>query len=155
MWFFCFKQKTAYEMRISDGSSDVCSSDLSQARHEIPGGASSPGACPACGGLYVGRLCWHALMTQPRSEAAVRDRLKAAGHETLFLHYRVPVRRLNRMSRRQREAVAVDDKHDEILLRPCLPRYVFIRLTPADDFYTVATLQGVAVFVSSEAGTGE
>src|SRR3546814_7069479 len=24
----CFKQKTAYEMRISDGSSDVCSSDL-------------------------------------------------------------------------------------------------------------------------------
>src|SRR3546814_9118463 len=26
--FFCFKQKTAYEMRISDWSSDVCSSDL-------------------------------------------------------------------------------------------------------------------------------
>src|SRR3546814_6479805 len=25
---FFFKQKTAYEMRISDGSSDVCSSDL-------------------------------------------------------------------------------------------------------------------------------
>src|SRR3546814_2013181 len=113
---FFFKQKTAYEMRISDWSSDVFSSDLrygclgyrrrasyphprlahtggqqltrdrqtvryhcldrdcghefsagpgpvvSQARHEIPGGASSPGACPACGGLYVGRLCWHALM---------------------------------------------------------------------------------------------
>src|SRR3546814_11421535 len=28
MCFFFFKQKTAYEMRISDGSSDVCSSDL-------------------------------------------------------------------------------------------------------------------------------
>src|SRR3546814_9400404 len=28
--FFCFKQKTAYEMRISDWSSDVCSSDLFQ-----------------------------------------------------------------------------------------------------------------------------
>src|SRR3546814_10405346 len=27
---FCFKQKTSYEMRISDWSSDVCSSDLSQ-----------------------------------------------------------------------------------------------------------------------------
>src|SRR3546814_981937 len=27
--FFFFKQKTAYEMRISDWSSDVCSSDLS------------------------------------------------------------------------------------------------------------------------------
>src|SRR3546814_8884951 len=30
MWsLFFFKQKTAYEMRISDWSSDVCSSDLS------------------------------------------------------------------------------------------------------------------------------
>src|SRR3546814_2670917 len=28
MFFFFFKQKTAYEMRISDGGSDVCSSDL-------------------------------------------------------------------------------------------------------------------------------
>src|SRR3546814_3867631 len=32
MFFICFffKQKTAYEMRISDWSSDVCSSDLAQ-----------------------------------------------------------------------------------------------------------------------------
>src|SRR3546814_1392974 len=29
--FFFFKQKTAYEMRISDWSSDVCSSDLDEA----------------------------------------------------------------------------------------------------------------------------
>src|SRR3546814_3037599 len=29
--FFFFKQKTAYEMRISDWSSDVCSSDLGAA----------------------------------------------------------------------------------------------------------------------------
>src|SRR3546814_10380879 len=28
--FFFFKQKTAYEIRISDWSSDVCSSDLSE-----------------------------------------------------------------------------------------------------------------------------
>src|SRR3546814_7570736 len=32
---FFFKQKTAYEMRISDWSSDVCSSDL---RNAQPGG---------------------------------------------------------------------------------------------------------------------
>src|SRR3546814_2100098 len=32
--FFFFKQKTAYEMRISDWSSDVCSSDL---RTRYPG----------------------------------------------------------------------------------------------------------------------
>src|SRR3546814_19808313 len=31
-FFFFFKQKTAYEMRISDWSSDVCSSDLHTAR---------------------------------------------------------------------------------------------------------------------------
>src|SRR3546814_5914749 len=32
--FFFFKQKTAYEMRISDWSSDVCSSDL-LAQHRL------------------------------------------------------------------------------------------------------------------------
>src|SRR3546814_1310283 len=31
VFFLFFKQKTAYEMRISDWSSDVCSSDLSWA----------------------------------------------------------------------------------------------------------------------------
>src|SRR3546814_12909257 len=31
--FFFFKQKTAYELRISDWSSDVCSSDLPDAHH--------------------------------------------------------------------------------------------------------------------------
>src|SRR3546814_15452850 len=44
--FFFFKQKTAYEMRISDWSSDVCSSDLQvvlshddgqHAAHEVVG----------------------------------------------------------------------------------------------------------------------
>src|SRR3546814_5765836 len=35
--FFFFKQKTAYEMRISDWSSDVCSSDLSDALGESLG----------------------------------------------------------------------------------------------------------------------
>src|SRR3546814_5520808 len=33
MCFFFFKQKTAYEMRISDWSSDVCSSDLTGSTH--------------------------------------------------------------------------------------------------------------------------
>src|SRR3546814_1566285 len=32
MLFYFFKQKTAYEMRISDWSSDVCSSDLANIR---------------------------------------------------------------------------------------------------------------------------
>src|SRR3546814_15912979 len=41
--FFFFKQKTAYEMRISDWSSDVCSSDL--ARHP---GALHCAQCTSC-----------------------------------------------------------------------------------------------------------
>src|SRR3546814_4009767 len=39
--FFFFKQKTAYEMRISDWSSDVCSSDLAL-RKSASATASSP-----------------------------------------------------------------------------------------------------------------
>src|SRR3546814_5279314 len=40
MYVFFFKQKTAYEMRISDWSSDVCSSDLHG--EEIAGRQAGP-----------------------------------------------------------------------------------------------------------------
>src|SRR3546814_4845227 len=36
LYVLFFKQKTAYEMRISDWSSDVCSSDLPKARKKKP-----------------------------------------------------------------------------------------------------------------------
>src|SRR3546814_7288296 len=39
--FFFFKQKTAYEMRISDWSSDVCSSDLAGSGAWTAGGGAS------------------------------------------------------------------------------------------------------------------
>src|SRR3546814_4437247 len=42
MLFFFFKQKTAYEMRISDWSSDVCSSDLHGAFSGRRGGRAIP-----------------------------------------------------------------------------------------------------------------
>src|SRR3546814_10461689 len=42
-FLFFFKQKTAYEMRISDWSSDVCSSDLNWG----PRSRSRPSACPS------------------------------------------------------------------------------------------------------------
>src|SRR3546814_17648613 len=45
---FYFKQKTAYEMRISDWSSDVCSSDLPVASHV--GQDRLGGGMPACFG---------------------------------------------------------------------------------------------------------
>src|SRR3546814_3460241 len=41
-FFFFFKQKTAYEMRISDWSSDVCSSDLT-ASYQIEGAVNEDG----------------------------------------------------------------------------------------------------------------
>src|SRR3546814_6468755 len=49
-FFFFFKQKTAYEMRISDWSSDVCSSDLPVHPH--------PALPPDCGGArgFRGRI---------------------------------------------------------------------------------------------------
>src|SRR3546814_17150856 len=49
-FFVFFKQKTAYEMRISDWSSDVCSSDLPEMRpsgSEIAPGATFPPAPPS------------------------------------------------------------------------------------------------------------
>src|SRR3546814_13077762 len=55
--FFFFKQKTAYEMRISDWSSDVCSSDLPgvglPALQRIVRGAPGVGGAvePAAGGV--------------------------------------------------------------------------------------------------------
>src|SRR3546814_2245695 len=47
MFVFFFKQKTAYEMRISDWSSDVCSSDLSFARERGGGVAQSDCKSPS------------------------------------------------------------------------------------------------------------
>src|SRR3546814_2906824 len=49
VFFFFFKQKTAYEMRISDWSSDVCSSDLICAVR-----ARSPSSR---GAVSFGRMC--------------------------------------------------------------------------------------------------
>src|SRR3546814_7660579 len=50
--FFFFKQKTAYEMRISDWSSDVCSSDLPAPARPPEGEAGQDHHDrPACGKL--------------------------------------------------------------------------------------------------------
>src|SRR3546814_4245241 len=43
-FFFFFKQKTAYEMRISDWSSDVCSSDLPSIQYDPS--QTALGLCP-------------------------------------------------------------------------------------------------------------
>src|SRR3546814_4939947 len=52
-----FKQRAAYEMRISDWSSDVCSSDLEPRRFAD---------LPLVFDAYVGRELRHELVTQPK-----------------------------------------------------------------------------------------
>src|SRR3546814_4088255 len=61
VFFFFFKQKTAYEMRISDWSSDVCSSDLFvgqqwQLRELRRAGESGRGGDVVCVGLQRARI---------------------------------------------------------------------------------------------------
>src|SRR3546814_9507481 len=63
-----FKQKTAYEMRISDWSSDVCSSDLSDSAKD--------------GGLMASR--WALQLTQVELAALAR----ASGVRIVFFHGR-------------------------------------------------------------------
>src|SRR3546814_7551333 len=63
--FFFFKQKTAYEMRISDWSSDVCSSDLDRRQ-----------ASPRCRRVHVG-----GAQVRPDERPDVDGR--ASGLETL------------------------------------------------------------------------
>src|SRR3546814_8688394 len=66
MFLFCFfKQKTAYEMRISDWSSDVCSSDLTGAHRQSTGRSAERKEkimtkttdCPLCA-TTGGELLW-------------------------------------------------------------------------------------------------
>src|SRR3546814_17060674 len=51
--FFFFKQKTAYEMRISDWSSDVCSSDLIISDAGLMGYANTSVYCASKGGATL------------------------------------------------------------------------------------------------------
>src|SRR3546814_6395444 len=74
VFLFFFKQKTAYEMRISDWSSDVCSSDLALGRRQsggpdrdrrLPTRRDERRRAPAVGrGVWL-PLCWP-VRTQPR-----------------------------------------------------------------------------------------
>src|SRR3546814_960539 len=54
-FFFFFKQKTAYEMRISDWSSDVCSSDLKSEEKHRHENHQNPGRCGIAAG-YAARM---------------------------------------------------------------------------------------------------
>src|SRR3546814_7685216 len=70
--FFFFKQKTAYEMRISDWSSDVCSSDL--------GGVAMIEEVEI-GGLPGARLPAHEPLGRPAIDGVARCREQARSEE--------------------------------------------------------------------------
>lgn len=123
------------------------------ALHELPGHAFTDGACPACGGLYVGRLSWYVVATVPQADAAVADRLEAAGHATLFLHHLEAPRYRNRLSRKQR--LEGSNGAGTTLRRPVMPGYVFAGLVPPVDFYGLNNLPGVARVLTNEAGPAE
>src|SRR3546814_12290909 len=75
---FYFKQKTAYEMRISDWSSDVCSSDLlAQYVERAIGAAAAIGADPLAH-VVAGDLDHSALDIAQRCNAGRRYRFSFA-----------------------------------------------------------------------------
>src|SRR3546814_19472891 len=63
LMIFFFKQKTAYEMRISDWSSDVCS---------IDDAATAECAC-GLGAAVSGWACADAALASPRANAQTRN----------------------------------------------------------------------------------
>src|SRR3546814_13478893 len=80
---FFFKQKTAYEMRISDWSSDVCSSDLcpKDSRHRV-----LPHQHERCAHAYrththTRELCFRALTAVRLRQATRRSEERRVGKE--------------------------------------------------------------------------
>src|SRR3546814_5518 len=58
MYFFFFKQKTAYEMRISDWSSDVCSSDLDIVDRDLDAKVERTRSRPLASGAVSLKAAW-------------------------------------------------------------------------------------------------
>src|SRR3546814_4233876 len=70
-FFFFFKQKTAYEMRISDWSSDVCSSDLVSRIRVLSSGRPQAGMVWKCPPTWPGPALGHAELKPSHSSALV------------------------------------------------------------------------------------
>src|SRR3546814_10104446 len=108
--FFFFKQKTAYELRISDWSSDVCSSDLKRSSRSAPSRNCLPPSIRGYRIISTGR----AAAPRRRRTAAPRTTGKADGNSLeqcasgrlrALLHSRDrDLRRLDGERQRRREA---------------------------------------------------
>src|SRR3546814_3743168 len=73
--FFFFKQKTAYEMRISDWSSDVCSSDLRDRLYRAGDRTGREKAGKEMAGMAK------SLERDPQVESILRNRTRELGLE--------------------------------------------------------------------------
>src|SRR3546814_2071083 len=104
--FFFFKQKTAYEMLISDWSSDVCSSDLPFAR---VWGWRCVWGLPYRGTKSPLPELSHVLVCYSPCRAARRER-RAGGLLRAHGPLRDPARRLDRDGRRRERRGRTDRK---------------------------------------------
>src|SRR3546814_6574635 len=106
--FFFFKQKTAYEMRISDWSSDVCSSDLQPPRRGIfRQYMDVEHAQPLGMAMDEQRRGHHPREPPPLKFVEHRDRKFANGSIVPVPH------RMNCADRRPPRAVAADRRSEE------------------------------------------
>src|SRR3546814_247037 len=106
--FFFFKQKTAYEMRISDWSSDVCSSDLHRqvGRHLQPARVRRPHSAVrrVHGADRIGRHRGRSAEAAPAQAQLPRPGRRARRHRHRFI--RRPAARALRRAARERQGLA-------------------------------------------------
>src|SRR3546814_18380660 len=114
MFVFFFKQKTAYEMRISDWSSDVCSSDLLELRRAVDDGFEHLASQLAVPDFQLVR---DHLVEADRLGHRSGKRHEAARHQ-----HRICAMRLHRLHQGPRPARQPPALHPAIAQRaPCPP----------------------------------
>src|SRR3546814_838263 len=124
--FFFFKQKTAYEVRFIDWSSDVCSSDLCASRRRRPPPArASPRAAEVCPAWRrIPRLVpWASILAKLIAREEPRCQQGAAVAPTAKLS-------LPGLTRQPRAAVPSPGGEGAFVSRAHTPT-VFARLDPA------------------------
>src|SRR3546814_10323653 len=97
--FFFFKQKTAYEMRISDWSSDVCSSDLGPTHPASINVAQGNLGLSACG-LFTRIIVTHVSIRTSDTSSGLLNPPSPAYGTLLYRAYRSMHPKLDRKSTR-------------------------------------------------------